>query len=571
MRSDPPRVACIITEYRPWSHADVICGRLIQGYSLDLEPRWTPVSVRALYVDQFPETDLSRALAKQYGIPIARTIREAILDGEGKLAVDGVVLIGEHGNYPTNDRGQTLYPRRRFFEETAAAFREAGGVAPVFNDKHLAALWKDAEFMARTAREMKIPFLAGSSLPLAWRRPRLEFPIGTPMDEAIAVGYGPLEAYGFHALETLQCMIERRRGGEAGVVAVECLEGKDVWEAMRAGKFSRGLLESALARNDPPIGGDFERACPKPSAFLIEHADGFRSACLMMDPVARQFLFAARTTGDAAPSSTQFWLQEPVFGHFSYLANAIVEMVRSGNPPYPVERTLLTTGVLAAAMDSRFEGHRRIETPHLAIRYTAVDCDLGAYRRAEPAHGRAGGWIDLFNGRNLDGWRENRFAGEPRWEVRDGVLIGRGGQGYLATWEEFEDFELAAEVRIADSAGGRGNSGIYFRAELHLDRKAEYPPGYEAQCDNGDPNNPTGSIYSLGVPGARAPRALARDGEWFTLRIRAEGNRLRTWVNGAPAADCADVERRHRRGAILLQLHHRTSVTEFREVRARRV
>ncbi len=570
-RSGSLRVAAVVTEYRPWSHADVICGRFIQGYSLDVSPHWPPVAIRAMYVDQFPATDLSRPLSKQYGFPIVGTIREAILDASGKVDVDGVLLIGEHGNYPENDHGQTLYPRRRFFEETVAAFASAGEVVPVFNDKHLSARWEDAKFMYEKAREMKIPFLAGSSLPLSWRRPWLEIPMGTPIDEALSVGYGGIEAYGFHALETLQCMVERRRGGEVGVAAVQCLEGKAVWEAMRQGRFSRDLLAAALRRHVPPIGEDFEQKCPEPVAYFIEYADGFRATCLIMNNLVGRFLFAARLTGDAGPVSAEFWLQEPTFGHFSYLSNAIVEMVRTGKPPYPVERTALTTGILSTAMDSRFEKGRRIETPDLKIAYSPADHDLGAYRHPEASNARHGGWIELFNGRDLDGWRESRFAHEPRWEVKDGVLAGHGGQGYLATVEELDDFELFAEVRISDTAGGRGNSGVYFRCQPHLDRKQEYPPGYEAQCDHGDPNNYTGSIYNLGAAGSRAPKPRVKDGEWFTLRVRAEGNHFRTWVNGDPAADCRDEQDRFRRGYILLQMHHRTGRVELREARVRRL
>src|SRR6185295_5868066 len=185
-----------------------------------------------------------------------------------QLAVDGVVLVGEHGKYPENERGQQLYPRRRFFEETVKAFEKAGRVVPVFNDKHLAARWEDAKWMYEKARAMKIPFMAGSSLPLAWRRPRLEIPLGTPMDDALPVGYGGIEAYGFHALETLQCMVERRKGGEVGVSSVQCLEGKAVWDAMHAGRFSRNLLAAALRRHEPPIEGDFESRCPEPTAYF---------------------------------------------------------------------------------------------------------------------------------------------------------------------------------------------------------------------------------------------------------------------------------------------------------------
>lgn len=567
----PLRVAAIITEYRPWSHADVLVGKFIQGIKLDMTPQWTPMPVRAMYLDQFPPTDIGRALSKQYGVPIAPTIREAILDDKGQLAVDGVLLIGEHGDYPSNERGQQLYPRRRFLEETIKAFEEAGKVVPVFNDKHLAARWEDARWMFDAVKRKRIPFMAGSSLPLTWRRPWLEIPIGTPVEEALSVGYGGLESYGFHALETLQCMVERRQGGESGVKAVQCLENEAVWEAMRAGRFSRELLADALSRNDPPITGEFEKQCQNPVAYLIEYRDGFKAVCLMLNGLARQFLFAARLKGDASPVSTLFWLQEPTFGHFDYLATAIMQMVRTGTPAYPAERTVLTTGILSAAMDSRFEKHRRIETPELDVPYQAVDHDLGAYRHQQASNVRHEGWIELFNGRNLDGWRENRFAHQPKWEVRDGVLTASGGQGYLATLEEFDDFELFAEVRISDSAGGRGNSGIYIRCQPHLDRKQEFPPAYEVQCDHNDTRNYTGSIYNLGVPGASAPKPRAKDGEWFVMRVEARGNRLRSWVNGEPAADCVDVARKFSRGYILLQQHHRTGVTEFKQVRIRRL
>jgi len=181
------------------------------------------------------------------------------------------------------------------------------------------------------------------------------------------------------------------------------------------------------------------------------------------------------------------------------------------------------------------------------------------------------GWIQLFNGRNLDGWRENKFKHDPEWEIVDRVLTGYGGQGYLSSLEEFDDFELYAESRITDTAGGRGNSGVYFRCAPHIDKEQEFPPGYEAQLDHGDENNPTGSIYALKIEGARAPMPATKDGEWVTMRIRAVGNHLQTWVNGTPGADCRDPEHRHKKGSILLQMHHRTGRVEFREVRIRKI
>ena len=574
-RRSPPEVAAIITEYRPWSHADVIVGRLIQGYALDTAPLWSPVRVRAMYIDQFPAGDLSRALSHQYRIPITKTVREAILDDAGKLAVDGVVLIGEHGDYPHNERGQHLYPRRRFFEETVAAFREAGEVAPVFNDKHLSARWEDGLWMRRTAREMGIPFLAGSSLPLAWRRPWLELPLGARVEEAVAIAYGGIESYGFHGLETLQCMVERRAGGETGVRSVQCLEGEAVWRAMREGRFSRELALEALRRHEPPAGGgaaggdiDLEARCRQPAAFLIEYRDGLRGALLMLDGLASRFLFAARLEGCARPLSTELWLQEPEFGHFSYLANAIAEMVLRGEAPYPAERTLLTTGILSAAMDSRFEGHRRIETEALDVTYAPADHDLGAYRHPQAARQR--GWIDLVDGRSLDAWLVPAGAGAPRWEAREGTLLGSGGRGALTSLETFADFELFAELRTR-GAGGDARPAVELRFRTGAGAASgETADGHAVRCDAGGEREGPGSIVRLDAPGARAARRRRGDGSWRTLRLHAEGDRLRTQVDGEPAADCTDAGSRFRRGSIAIVLADPSASVEVREIRVRR-
>ncbi|MEC9331471.1 MAG: DUF1080 domain-containing protein [Verrucomicrobiota bacterium] len=188
----------------------------------------------------------------------------------------------------------------------------------------------------------------------------------------------------------------------------------------------------------------------------------------------------------------------------------------------------------------------------------------------EPLTQNGGEWIYLFNGRDLNGWRENKFKHKPEWKIIDGVLTGHGGQGYLSTFEEFDDFELFAKTRISDTAGGRGNSGIYFRCAPHVDKNQEFPPGYEAQLDHGDNNNPTGSIYALNIEGARAPKPSTKDGEWVTMRIRAVGNHLQTWVNGKPAADCFDPKNRYKKGSILLQMHHLSGKVEFKEVKIRK-
>jgi hypothetical protein len=373
-RAEPPRVAAIITEYRSLSHADVILGRMLNGYILSTTETYVArTKVVSMYVAQFPAGDLSRGMASQYGVPIKPTIAEALTLGTGQLAVDGVLIIGEHGDYPENKKGQKMYPRRRFFEETVKTFCATGSSAPVFNDKHLGFAWDDAKWMYDQSRRMKFPLIAGSSVPTAWRKPDVELPLGVELESALAVGYSGIEIYGFHTLELLQCMVERRRGGESGVRAVTCLEGADVWKAASGGKWSRGLLDAAADclpdhSAEPP-----ERVCKNPVAFLIENTDGFRSVALLLDGFTAQFGFACQVKGNEVPVATNVWMQEPGYGHFSYLVHNIESMYLTGKEPYPPERTLLTTGILDAVMTSRFEGHRRVETPWLSkIAYQAT-------------------------------------------------------------------------------------------------------------------------------------------------------------------------------------------------------
>src|SRR5262245_38039832 len=272
------RIAAIVTEYRRWSHADVIVSKILEGYHHDGRefPRMRLVS---LFCDQFPETDMGRALAKRHNFRLAASIEEALTLGGKELAVDGVLSIGEHGKYPTNNRGQILYPRRRFFEAITNVFAKFKRSVPVFNDKHLAAEWRDARWMYDRARELHVPFMAGSSVPVTWRRPPLRLPRNVELTEAVQVGYGPFEGYGFHALEGMQCLAERRRGGEVGVRAVQCLQGEEIWRAMDRGVFSRELLEAAMALVPNHATGDYRKLVAKQAEsglFVVDYRDGFK-------------------------------------------------------------------------------------------------------------------------------------------------------------------------------------------------------------------------------------------------------------------------------------------------------
>lgn len=374
-------VAAVVTEYRKWSHADVILGKILEGWHHDGKtfPEMTIVS---MYVDQYRKNDLSKDLARKHGFTLHDSIAEALTRGGKSLAVDGVLLIGEHGRYPTNKIGQVLYPRRRFFAETCKVFEAAKKSVPVFTDKHLAAEWEDARWMYDRARELFVPLLAGSSLPVTWRRPPLTLPRGCELTEAVQIGYGPLEAYGFHALESLQCMVERRKGGEVGVQAVQCLQGKAMWDALDRGQWSKDLLAAGINLVPAHASGDLRKLTEKASdaaVFLVEYRDGLKAAVAMLNGWVHEgdggaFIFAGKLKGQDKPAACHFYLQQPdPFGHFSYLVRAIESMLRTNHPPYPVERTLLTTGILDAAMRSKAEKGKKLDTPHLGIKYKATD------------------------------------------------------------------------------------------------------------------------------------------------------------------------------------------------------
>ncbi len=368
--SQPIKIAAIVTEYRRFSHADVIITKFLKGLPTDQGLIPARVQIASLYVDQFPDSDLSRHYAARYNIPMYGSIRQALTLGGDTLAVDGVLLIGEHGDYAWNEKEQHLYPRKYFMEQICGVFATSGRAVPVFNDKHLSYNWHDAKWMVDRAAKLGAPFMAGSSLPVGWRNPWLEHDRETPLQEALVVSYAGLDIYGFHALETLQCLIERRVGGESGVAAVTCLEGEAVWQAARDGLWPRDLAEAAVATMQEKPDLPFEALFSKPALFLLEHNDGFRSTVLMAPEQAgllQGFAYAARI--DHAIHACEVYLPEDPHAHFSYLSLNVEEMFVTGQPSWPVERTLLTTGTLEALLDSRYQGHVRLPTPHLTIQY----------------------------------------------------------------------------------------------------------------------------------------------------------------------------------------------------------
>lgn len=390
-----PRIAAVVTQYTPNDHAQHVVDRFQWGYGWEGRFHRPPLDLVSLYTDQVGEGDLSRDRARRFpSMKTYPTIAEALTQGGERLAVDGVVLIGEHGSYPRNEKGQTLYPRYEFFMQIVDVFRRSGRTVPVFSDKHLSWNWEWAREMVDTSKQMGFPFIAGSSAPVNRRMPPVEIPRDAEVEEVVGLGPGGVDSYDIHVLEWIQCMVERRRGGETGVVSMHALRGEAVFESLRRGSWQAGgwdleLLEACLCRSHylAPSREGFNHTLPRmeeipevfarngsagspPVAYRYEYADGTKATMLLLEGLIHDFTFAARLKGRRDPLSTRLHIDgNSPRNFFNPQVHAMERMFLTGKPTYPIERTLLTTGLTAAGVESLWLGQRRIETPHLAIGY----------------------------------------------------------------------------------------------------------------------------------------------------------------------------------------------------------
>ena len=374
------RVAAIYTSFTHRSHAHVILENFLQPYLFNGKRTNPGVDVVSFYADQAPDGDMTPAIARQFNVPVFETIEGALCVGGKKLAVDAVLSIGEHGNYPRTRLGQVMYPRKRFFDEIVAVMKRSNRFVPMFNDKHLSYRWDWAQEMMANVRRHHIPMMAGSSVPLAQRIPNLELPAAAPIEEAVSIHGGPLESYDFHALEVLQSMVENRNDGETGVSKVEFLDGNAVWRAARAGRWSRDLAEAAM---DAELGKDrpmLERIPDgRHHAILITYKDGLQATVLRIGKNSMRWNFACRLKGNPKIRATSFyvgpWRNRNLF---KALSHAIQHHFIHGQAPYPAERTLLVTGILEATMRATTQQATPLATPHLEFGYKPRD--FGAMR-----------------------------------------------------------------------------------------------------------------------------------------------------------------------------------------------
>ena len=392
LQSGPKRLAAIITEYWAGSHADVIIGKYLEGFNQDQMAPYPDSKIVSMFTEHVPAKDMSRPMAKKYNVPIFRTVADALTLGGNQLAVDGVILIGEHGDYPMNDKAQTLYPRFEMFLKITDVFRQYKKSVPVFNDKHLSWSWRQAMRMVEISKELKFPMLAGSTIPTSLRVPAVDTPYGIRQKYAVGISFSGLDIYGFHLLDGLQSVVERRKGGETGVRAVQCLEGADCWNYIDQNEWVKRLFDQAISHSETRKAGNMMELVKKPSVFIIDYNDGLKAAAFLMNGLVRDFTYAIDIEGQQKPFSTLMKLQDrrPSY-HFGNLAKNMEIMFKTGKAPYPVERTMLSSGMLDFVLESRIQGHKILETPELSkVRYLS----------SPQSHFGTKGWDE--NGKSLD-------------------------------------------------------------------------------------------------------------------------------------------------------------------------
>ena len=397
----PLKIAAICTQYYPLSHADVIVTRWLDPHPHDAEVGFAPAShITSLHVVQKPQGnppvedgfqlsprrrderynpkfDISELVSQTYGVPLYPSIRDALTLGKDELAVDAVLLIGEHGDYPLNALGQKLYPRKELFEAIIAVFEEFEQVVPLFCDKHLSWNKAWAQDMVDTVHRLDIPFFSGSSIPITGPAQPLNILPQADIPESMGLFFTGAETYGIHSMEYVQSIIETRRGGESGIAAITAYQGDGVWQAMGTGRWSQDLFEATLAACPSRKAGDYRQNCQAspltPVACVAEHLDGHQQTHIMLDGHIRDFTVGLKL-GDGSPPRASACASDTgkakVFvNNFAHLCRALEAFFQSGQAPVPVERNLLTTLEIATFMQALQTPGERILTPDLHIAY----------------------------------------------------------------------------------------------------------------------------------------------------------------------------------------------------------
>lgn len=370
-----PRIAVLATYWGATrSHADWLVNKLIDGYwwqGAYVAPR---IEVVSLYLHQHDTSLLGQKVANAKGIPIFKSVGEAVTLGGKELAVDGVVIVGEHGDYPTDLKGHWLLPRWWLYNQVINVFEQSKRSVPIFNDKHLSYNWDEARWMFDKSRELGFPLTGGSLLPVYYRKPELEFDNDTPIKHSIVVGGASDEGAIFHCIELLQAFVERRKGGETGVKSIQSIRGPEAWKWVERNSWASKLLDS-VAASLALSQGHFQ-ASGSTNICIIEYNDGTNAA--IIGSQGATWTYAGEIEGRKEHTTVSLLNFPGPFDQY-HASNAqphwITEMMLTKKEPFNPERLLLTTGITNHYMESNWEDSkyspvgRVIKTPFLNMTY----------------------------------------------------------------------------------------------------------------------------------------------------------------------------------------------------------
>ena len=390
-----PRIAALVSYWGlPTSHADWVVNKLIDGYWYEGAHHPSRVDVVSVYVHQYDTSLLAQRICKAKNIPMFKSVGEAVTLGGRELAVDGVVIVCEHGEYPTDLKGHWLLPRWWIYSQVIRVFEQSKRSVPVFNDKHLSYNWDDAKWMYDKSRELGFPLSGGSSIPLYFRKPEVELAVDTPLKNGLVIGGMGDEGATFHCIDVLQAFMDRRKGGETGVKSVQSIRGPEVWKWVDANPWANNLLESVrkqfnlpvgyfqgTAPTPPPAPGAPPRRAPNPAGrqtnlCIVEYNDGTKAASISGSGVG--WTFAGDVAGQKDPTiiSMLGW-PGPVSQY--HAANAhehwLIEMMLTGKEQFNAERLLLSTGITNHYMESNWQNGvyspvgRVLQTPYMNQKY----------------------------------------------------------------------------------------------------------------------------------------------------------------------------------------------------------
>jgi hypothetical protein len=373
-----PRIACLVSYWGlPTSHADWIVNKLLDGFWWHGTPTPSPVEVVSVYINQFDTSLLGQKVCKAKNIPIFKTVGEAVTLGGPELAVDGVVIVCEHGNYPTDLKGHWLLPRWWIYSQVMHVFEQSKRSVPVFNDKHLSYNWDDAKWMFDKSRELNFPLTGGSSIPTYFRKPEVELAIDTPMQHSIVVADAADEGAIFHAIDVLQAFVDRRKGGETGVKSVQSIRGPEAWNWVESTAWANQLLEGVRKNFD--LKPRYFEEGKQSNLCIVEYNDGTNAAVISGTGVG--WTYAADIEGQNDPTIiSMLGFPGPISQYHAANGNIhwLTEMMLTRKEPYNAERLLLSTGIVNHYMDSNWQDGRysaigrRVATPYMNMTYQST-------------------------------------------------------------------------------------------------------------------------------------------------------------------------------------------------------